>query len=193
MKHLAIAALLLLGPSLAAHPMAVFGEKDTYMADSAGGDQGPVEPDRGRFIQGFKAFLSEKTPFDKTADIVNPPSWGKTLSASTHGTLHYLASFPHGFVCHVALENLEPNHEYILTLNGNPERAGNFLLPTPVTPGSKENYYDFQIVKTDDKGRYEETLAIYLKPGDYDVRWYVKDTSGFKIVLYRDFFTFKVE
>lgn len=193
MKRLLLAAFLLLGNRLAAHPLAVYGEKDTSVADPDDNNPGPKQADHASFFMNLRADLARNTPYEKTADLVNPPSWGKTISAATHGTLKYRASFLHGFMCHVSLENMAPDHEYILTLNGNPERAGNKLLPTPVAANSKENYYDFLIVKTDSKGRYNETLAIFLKPGDYDVRWYVKDTSGFKIVLYRDFFTFEVE
>jgi hypothetical protein len=37
------------------------------------------------------------------------------------------------------------------------------------------------------------SLGVFLKPGGYDVRCYVKDTADFKIVLYRDFFRFEVK
>jgi len=35
--------------------------------------------------------------------------------------------------------------------------------------------------------------GVALPPGPYDVRFYVKDTSDFKIVLYHDFFPFGVQ
>jgi hypothetical protein len=42
-------------------------------------------------------------------------------------------------------------------------------------------------------GEYMATFAIALPKGPYDVRFYVKDTDDFKIVLYHDFFRFAVE
>jgi hypothetical protein len=56
-----------------------------------------------------------------------------------------------------------------------------------------QRYYDFLIVRTDSRGGYDARLGVYLKPGAYDVRCYVKDTADFKIVLYRDFFKFMVQ
>ena len=35
-------------------------------------------------------------------------------------------------------------------------------------------------------------LGIYLKPGSYKARCYVKDAGDFKIVLYHDYFAFEV-
>jgi hypothetical protein len=93
----------------------------------------------------------------------------------------------------VALEGLLPDHPYILTLNGNPKLAGNANLIDSVPGGGPERYFDFQTVTTDARGSYLATFAIALPAGPYDVRFYVKDTSDFKIVLYHDFFPFGVE
>ncbi len=90
------------------------------------------------------------------------------------------------------LEGLTPSHRYILTLNGNPARAGNDKLMETVSHNQKEKYYDFQTVTTDAHGRYRATFGIVLPPGPYDVRFYVKDTADFKIILYHDFFKFAV-
>jgi len=57
----------------------------------------------------------------------------------------------------------------------------------------KERYYDFHTVTTDANGRYHAAFGIALPTGPYDVRFYVKDTKDFKIILYRDFFKFTVE
>lgn len=91
------------------------------------------------------------------------------------------------------LHDLRPNHAYILTLNGNPEKAGNTLLPTPVPGNEREKCHDFLDFETDAAGRYDGELGVFLRPGAYDARIYVKDTADFKIVLYRDFFKFTVD
>jgi hypothetical protein len=85
-----------------------------------------------------------------------------------------------------------PNRPYILTLNGNPERFGNENLPTPVPGNEQEKLFDFQIITTDSDGKYLTLYALALPKGAYDVRFYVKDTVDFKIVLCHDFFKFAV-
>ncbi len=114
------------------------------------------------------------------------------MSAQTRGRIQFHPAFAGGFACHLSLENLLPDHDYILTLNGNPMKAGNGLLPTQVAGAPNERYYDFLIIRTDARGRYDASLGVFLKAGSYDVRCYVKDTADFKIVLYRDFFRFEV-
>ena len=42
-------------------------------------------------------------------------------------------------------------------------------------------------------GQYDATIGIRLPAGPYEVRFYVKDTADFKIILYRDFFKFQVD
>lgn len=192
MRKLLLFALLLSGGNLSAQQIAVFGEKDFFVLDSNGASSGPKEPDHAAFLDDYKSDLALKAPYEEAMDLVSPPAWGKTVSAATRGRILYHASFPRGFACHLTLENLLPDHDYILTLNGNPAKAGNSLLLTPVAHNEQERYYDFLIVRTDAHGRYDAGLGIYLKPGAYDVRCYVKDTADFKIVLYRDFFKFTV-
>jgi hypothetical protein len=186
-------ALLLLAQPLAAQQIAVFGEHDFYELDSGFALSGPKEPDRAAFFAAFKADLARHAPFESAMDLVSPPAWGKTVGPGTRGTLRFHPAFGRGFCCRLSLENLLPDHAYILTLNGNPSRAGNGLLPSPVPGNEKERYYDFLVVRTDARGAYDAALGVFLKPGDYDVRCYVKDASDFKIVLYRDFFPFRVD
>jgi hypothetical protein len=186
-------ALVLAGGSLPAQQIVVFGERDFCVLDSNAASPAPTEPDRVAFLASFRADLARKAPYDQAMDLVNPPAWGKTVSAGTLGRMQFHTSFPRGFACHLTLENLLPDHDYILTLNGNPAKAGNSLLLTPVPGNEQERYYDFLRVKTDSRGLYEASLGVYLRPGAYDVRCYVKDTADFKIVLYRDFFRFRVE
>jgi hypothetical protein len=58
---------------------------------------------------------------------------------------------------------------------------------------SREKYYDFSTITTDANGRYQATFAILLPAGQYDVYFFVKDTTDFKIILRHDFFQFTVE
>jgi hypothetical protein len=192
MRKRILLALLLTGEGLCAQQIVVFGERDFYATDSNAASAGPKDPDRIAFLESCRADLALRAPYEEAMDLVNPPAWGKTVSAGTSGKLRFHTSFPRGFACHMTLENLLPDHDYILTLNGNPTRAGNSLLLTPVPSNEQERYYDFLIVRTDPHGRYDASLGVYLKPGAYDVRCYVKDTADFKIVLYRDFFKFTV-
>jgi hypothetical protein len=192
LRILLILPLLLTGDVLLAGQIVVFGENDFYVLDAGPPGPGPREPDRAAFFERYKADVGRQAPLEQTLDLVSPPAWGKTVSAATRGTIRYHPSFPGGFACRIALENLLPNHDYILTLNGNPAKAGNGLLLSAVPGHEEERYYDFLIVRTDAQGHYEAGLGVFLKPGAYDVRCYVKDTRDFKIVLYRDFFGFEV-
>jgi hypothetical protein len=187
-----IIPLLLLGGGLFAGQVVVFGEKDFYVLDSASVREAPREAGRLAFLEAFKADTNGKAPLENALDLINPPAWGKTVSAQTRGRIQFHPAFPGGFACRISLENLLPDHDYILTLNGNPEKAGNSLLPSPVPGNEKERYYDFLIIKTDAHGHYDAGLGVFLAAGSYDVRCYVKDTGDFKIVLYRDFFKFEV-
>ena len=171
--------------------IAVFGERDFYVI-GASPEAGPRAPGQTACLEAFSADTRRHGPLESSLDLVSPPAWGKTVSASTHGTLQFRPSFPGGFACHMDLEGLLPDHGYILTLNGNPAKEGNALLPSEVPGNPKERYYDFLIIRTDPRGHYDAGLGVFLKPGNYDVRCYVKDTGDFKIVLYRDFFRFSV-
>ena len=187
-----IVVLLLLGKRAPGSDIAVFGETDTYDMGAKPSAAGPKDTERRAFFEAYKADSENRSAFERTLPLVNPPEWGKTVSPTTAGTLAFHASFPGGFACHLSLENLLPEHAYILTLNGNPAKAGNSLLGSSVPGNAQEKYYDFLIVHTDAHGHYDSGLGVFLKPGSYDVRCYVKDTSDFKIVLYRDFFEFLV-
>lgn len=192
MKKLLLIPLLFTGGSLFAGQIVVFGEKDFYVLDSRPSQARPQGADRLAFFEAFKADVDRREPLKDALDLVNPPQWGKTVSAETRGRIQFRPSFPGGFACRIALENLLPDHDYILTLNGNPAKAGNGLLVSKVPGNEQERYYDFLIVRTDARGHYDASLGVFLSPGSYDVRCYVKDTGDFKIVLYRDFFKFEV-
>jgi hypothetical protein len=192
MRSLLILTVVLCADGLFAGQIVVFGEKDFYVLDSHPPPSGPTEPVRRAFFEAFKADVGRSASFEKALDLVSPPAWGKTVGVETRGRIQFHPAFPGGFACHLALEGLLPHHDYILTLNGNPSRAGNGLLLSPVPGNEVERYYDFLVITTDGKGSYDATLGVFLRPAKYDVRCYVKDTSDFKIVLYRDFFEFEV-
>jgi hypothetical protein len=150
------------------------------------------DPVKARFLEQLTATLAGRPAFGPPRAMVNPPEWGRTVSAETTGKLRHLSSFSGGFVCNLTLEHLAPGHRYILTLNGRPDLPGNDLLPDPVPGLPKERYYDFVTIETDSNGTYSGTLAVRLPQGGYEVRLYVKDPDDFKIVLYHDYFPFSV-
>lgn len=98
-----------------------------------------------------------------------------------------------GLVLQVSLKGLNTGYRYILTLNGNPDLPGNALLPDPVPGLPAERYYDFHTATTDEHGSYVATFGVMLPAGSYKVRFYVKDTADFKIVLFHDYFTCTVD
>jgi len=180
---------LVLAAAAPAEDLAVFGREEFYPAGKAGG---PGDRERHAFFRAYSDDVAAHRPLETTMDLVNPPSWGKTVSAGTRGFISFHPAFAGGFVCRLLLDGLAPGHRYILTLNGNPQRAGNALLPSSVPGNEAEKYYDFLFITTDAKGHFDGGFGVFLRPGAYDVRYYVKDASDFKIVLYRDFFPFTV-
>lgn len=191
MKSTAAALFTLwLGTTAFAEPLAIFGRHDSRRIDT---DSTPADASQAAFFRDYRGDRDGDAPLEAELPLVNPPAWGKTVSARTGGTIRFHRRFPRGFVCRLELRGLLPNHAYLLALNGNPEKAGNDLLPTPVPGNEREKYYDFLDLKTDALGHYAADLGVFLQHGAYDVRLYVKDTADFKIVLYRDFFRFAVE
>jgi hypothetical protein len=151
----------------------------------------PQAPAKAGFFAAYKADLEDPSVFAAPIGLTAFPQWGRLVQGAS-GRLQFHPSFRGGFVVWVALEGLLPDHPYILTLNGNPERAGNARLVDPVPGNEREKYFDFQTVTTGARGTYLAAFAIALPPGAYDVRFYVKDPADFKIVLYHDFFRFGV-
>jgi len=170
-------------------PIAIFARNDSHGVSSVVSFS---DPSKTAFWEAFRRDRASGEKFEAALPLINPPAWGRTVAAETGGEVRFHPEFARVFVGEIRLHDLLPNHAYILTLNGNPEKSGNALLPTPVPGNENEKYYDFLDVTTDGRGRYESTLGIFLAPGNYDVRLYVKDATDFKIVLYRDFFKFRV-
>jgi hypothetical protein len=153
----------------------------------------PAEVRKVEFMNNFINNDFRDTLQMSKARLITPPlEWGKKVSDTTYGEFVYNNSFAGGFITDLNLFNLIPDQTYLLTLNGNPKLEGNNLLPDTVPNMPNEKYYDFLSIKTDLHGKYHARIAVYLKQGDYQVRFYVKDTDRFKIVLYHDFFKFKV-
>jgi hypothetical protein len=113
--------LLFAASGLRAGQFVVFGEKDFYVLDAElPPRRARLEADRLAFFEGFKADLKREAPLEGALDLISPPEWGKTVSAATRGHLQVPPSFAGGFACRLSLESLLPDHDYILTLNGNP-------------------------------------------------------------------------
>src|ERR1019366_9555560 len=106
------------------------------------------------FLAAFKADLARPLAFEGPVPLTtNLPGNGREIP-SANGEIQYHRSFQGGLVIGVTLAGLVPNHEYILTLNGAVQHEGNNNLPDQVSRNSKQKYYDFSPVMTDEKGRY---------------------------------------
>ncbi len=192
MNKLLFLAGLLLGGTLGAGQIVVFGKEDVLTLDSGAAVAAPKDPAKARFLAACQAELAHPTASPTRFTLSAPPEWGKRVSGGG-GVIEFRDAFPGGFFVRLTLTGLAPKHRYILTLNGNPALAGNDRLADPVPGNAKERYLDFLTVTTDGDGRYEATFGIALAAGPYHVRFYVKDTDDFKIVLFHDYFKFAVE
>jgi hypothetical protein len=150
------------------------------------------DPAQASFLAAFKADLGRPLAFEGPVELTTLSGNGPEVRGAT-GEIQYHGSFPGGLVIGVTLEGLTPDHKYILTLNGDAQRAGNDHLKEQMTRNNGERYYDFSTVTTDMTGSYHATFGILLPAGPYDVCFFVKDTTDFKIVLSHDFFQFTVE
>jgi len=192
MKSRILSAALLFTPALFANDIVVFAKGQFTILDSATPAAAPNDPGQTRFLAGFQADVAHPAPFAPPFKLIAPPEWGKTVPGAA-GSLVFHDKFRGGFLVRVSLDKLAPKHRYILTLNGNPKLAGNERLVDLVPGMETERYFDFLTITTDADGHFAATFGIALVPGPYDVRFYVKDTADFKIVLYHDYFKFTVE
>jgi hypothetical protein len=161
----------------AAEPIVVLGP------GRIAGESRTLTPDQAAFV---KAVDLAAGPVESLA-LMAPPEWGRTVAGAV-GQVRLHPHTVHGLVLEVSLEGLRPDHRYILTLNGNPQLPGNERLPDPVPGLPAERYFDFFTATTDAHGAYAGKFGITLPAGPYRVRFYVKDTDDFKIVLYHDYF-----
>jgi hypothetical protein len=192
MKTLLIVACLQLSTGLFAREIVVFAKGDSLVLDSTNAMPEVKDPAKASFLAAFQSDLDHPSTFAGPYKLSDLPEYGRKVPDAA-GEIRYHGLFQGGLVVVVTLTGLTPNHQYILTLNGNPQRAGNDKLMETVDHNKKEKYYDFLTVTTDANGSYHATFGIRLPAGRYDVRFYVKDTTDFKIILYHDFFKFAVE
>ena len=129
-------------------------------------------------------------PMTKKLTLLPPPSsWGRNIAGSS-GEFFYNERSKGSLTGKIEIRNISPNHEYVLTLNGIPGRPGNEHLLEIV---GKERYYDFQRLITDSKGNATVNISLDLAPGKYEVKFFVKDPTDWKIVLYNNLLSFIVE
>ncbi|HVU17171.1 MAG TPA: hypothetical protein VHD32_09600 [Candidatus Didemnitutus sp.] len=188
---LLLAVLPVTAPDTLPHVI-VFAPGDSAKLSETESDAGPAKNRRATLRARFQADLESPATFAKPLPLGEFPVYGR-LVPGARGEIEFHPSFAGEFVTKVSLVGLLPNHRYILTLNGNPQRDGNASLPTPVPGNAAEHYFDFQTITTDKGGSYGGWFAVVLPTGSYDLRFYVKDTSDFKIVLYHDFFPFGID
>ena len=182
-----------IGSIMYSQKILVFSKEEKCYFDAKSSPCKPEGNDKREFMDNFKSKSFRDTLNLIRIKLITPPKeWGKKVSDTTFGKIAYYTSLHHGFITDLSLYNLLPDHNYLLTLNGNPKLVGNNLLPDTVPNYNIEKYYDFLSIKTDLQGKFNARIGIYLKPGDYHVRFYVKDTDGFKIVLYHDYFKFTI-
>lgn len=191
-KLFCITGILFFGQCAWATAIIVYAKSESAMIDAIAAPRVPSDPAKAAFLVAFHSDLMDPAPFLDPIMVGDFPTYGRDVPGAS-GMLQYHEKFAGGFVVKIGLMGLLPSHNYILCLNGNPERAGNDRLVDSVPGNEAEKYFDFQTVMTDAMGHYEATFAIALSKGPYDVRFYVKDTDDFKIVLYHDFFKFAVE
>ena len=171
----------------------VFAKGNSIVIGAGTAEAEVKDPAQVSFLATFKADLASPLAFEGPVPLTTTlPGNGREVPGAT-GEIQYHGSFQGGLVIGVKLDGLVPNHEYILTLNGAIQHEGNNNLPEQVSRNNKQKYYDFSPVMTDENGRYQATFGILLPAGPYDVYFFVKDTTDWKIVLSHSFFRFSVE
>jgi hypothetical protein len=183
LARLLLCACLLASLRLAAEDAVVFSKGDSIVLGPAAGET-LRDPAGAAFLAAARRDFQGGAPYDAVFPLINPPAWGRVVSAQTAGSLRIRRSFAGGFVFQVDMDHLQPGHPYVLCINGRPQHPGNELLPESVPGHEAEKYYDFYTLKTDATGSCHARIALVLRPGPYNVHFYVKDTSDFKIVLY---------
>jgi DNA-directed RNA polymerase subunit RPC12/RpoP len=171
----------------------VFAKGNSIVIGAGTAEAEVKDPAQASFLAAFKADLAHLLALEGPDELSTFPG-GRVIPGAT-GDIQWHRSFPGGLVIDVTLQGLVPDHKYILSINGDPQRAGNGNLVDVyrVSPNSILRYYDFSTVTTDMTGSYHATFGIMLPAGKYDVSFYVKEPPDFSIVLYHDFFQFMVE
>jgi DNA-directed RNA polymerase subunit RPC12/RpoP len=170
----------------------IFNKGDSMVVKDETTEAEVTDPDKAAFLAAFKADLASPLAFEDPGELVGMYQGGRVVPGAT-GAIPYHSSFKGGLVIGVTLQGLVPGHDYVLTLNGDPQRAGNNNLPDRVSGGNGQKCYDFNRITTDATGSYHATFCIKLPAGQYDVCFFVKDPTDWKIVLQHTFFQFTVE
>ena len=167
------------------------GDSNSIVLKSRTTETEVKDPAKAAFLSAFEADLAHPLEF-QADDLSILPDGGREVPGAT-GNIQWHSSFQGGLVMGVTLQGFVPGHEYVLTLNGSPQRAGNNHLIEQMSHNNGEKFYDFSKITTDMFGNYHATFGVKLPASQYDVCFYVKDTTDWKIVLQHDFFQFKVE
>jgi DNA-directed RNA polymerase subunit RPC12/RpoP len=171
---------------------AVFAKGDSIVLGAGTNEAEVKDPAQASFLAAFKADLAAPLAFAGPLPLTTHTGVGRNVPTAI-GDIRYHESFPGGVVIGVTLGGLVPNHEYVLTLNGAVQHAGNENLPDQLSRNNRQKFYDFSRISTDASGSYQATFGIRLPPGPYDVYFFVKDTADWKIVLGHELFQFTVE
>ena len=170
----------------------VFGKGDSLVLGSGTNEAEVEDPAKAAFLAAFKADLAAPLAFAGPLPLTTHTGVGRDIPTAI-GDVRYHKSFPGGVVIGVTLDGLVPNHEYVLTLNGAVQHAGNGNLPDQLSRNNPQKFYDFSRISTDMRGSYQAIFGIRLPPGPYDVYFFVKDTADWKIVLGHELFQFTVK
>jgi len=136
----------------------VFAKGDSLLLESGTTEAGVKDPAKAAFLDAFKADLARPLAFEGPGELSVLPVSGRVVPGAT-GEIQWHSLFRSGLVIGVTLQGLAPNHEYILTLNGDPQRVGNNHLMEQTARNNGERYYDFNTVTTDANGRYHATFG----------------------------------
>ena len=168
----------------------VFAKGDSIMLESGIAEAEVKDPAKATFLAAFKADLAHPLVFDGLGDFSIFPGYSGP-SPGAAGNIRWNSSFQGGLIISVTLQGLIPDHKYLFTLDGDPQLVGNNNL-VDLYQGLRR-YYDFSTVTTDMTGSYHATFGVMLPASQYDVSFYVKDTTNFKIVLTCNSLQFTVE
>ena len=170
----------------------VFAKGDSIVLGAGTNEADMKDSLKAAFLAAFKADLAAPLAFAGPLPLTTHTGVGRDVPTAI-GNIRYHESFPGGVVIGVTLGGLVPNHEYVLTLNGAVQHAGNENLPDQLSRNNPQKFYDFSRISTDASGSYQATFGIRLPPGPFDVYFFVKDTADWKIVLGHELFQFTVE
>jgi len=170
----------------------VFAKGDSIVLGARTNEADMKDSLKAAFLAAFKADLAAPLAFAGPLPLTTHTGVGRDVPTAI-GNIRYHESFPGGVVIGVTLGGLVPNHEYVLTLNGAVQHAGNENLPDQLSRNNPQKFYDFSRISTDASGSYQATFGIRLPPGPYDVYFFMKDTADWKIVLGHELFQFTVE